>query len=83
MCMRVHYNGTPEVLGQYAVMARNAGARIIGGCCGTTPEHIRSIVAALATHPKGPPPTYAEIETKLGPLTATTGADEAAEWSSP
>jgi 5-methyltetrahydrofolate--homocysteine methyltransferase len=81
--MRVHYNGTPEVLGEYAVMARDAGARIIGGCCGTTPEHIRSIVAALAKHPKGPPPTYAEIEKKLGPLTATTGADEAPEWSSP
>jgi 5-methyltetrahydrofolate--homocysteine methyltransferase len=76
--MRVHYNGTPEVLGAYAVMARDAGARIIGGCCGTTADHVRSIVSALATHPKGPPPSYADIERRLGPLTVTSGSDEAA-----
>src|SRR5512140_2205082 len=50
--MHVHYNGTPEVLATYACMARDAGARIIGGCCGTTPEHIRSMVAALRNRPK-------------------------------
>ncbi len=74
--MRVCYSGTPEVLAAYACMARDAGARIIGGCCGTTPEHIGSIVAALASRPKGPPPSYAEIERHLGPLKITTG-DEA------
>ncbi len=76
--MRVRYDGTPEVLATYACMARDAGARIIGGCCGTTPEHIRSIVQALATHPKAASPSYEEIERKLGPLKMTTGADEAA-----
>jgi 5-methyltetrahydrofolate--homocysteine methyltransferase len=59
-------------------MARDAGARIIGGCCGTTPAHIRSIVAALASRPKGPPPSYDEIERRLGPLKMTTGVEEAA-----
>ena len=76
--MRVGYNGTPEVLADYACMARDVGARIIGGCCGTTPAHIRAIVAALATRPKGPPPSYAEIERRLGPLKMTTGAAETA-----
>ena len=76
--LRVSYSGTPEVLGAYARMARDAGARIIGGCCGTTPEHVRAIVAALAGEPKGRPPSYAEIERRLGPLTVTTHAEGAA-----
>ncbi len=73
--MRVGYSGTPEVLATYACMARDAGARIIGGCCGTTPEHIRSIVAALAQRPKRPPPSYQEIEQRLGPVKVTTGIE--------
>ncbi|MCC6197392.1 MAG: betaine--homocysteine S-methyltransferase [Burkholderiales bacterium] len=71
--LRVAYSGTPEVLATYACMARDAGARIIGGCCGTTATHISSIVAALAARPKGPPPSYQEIERRLGPLRVTTG----------
>jgi 5-methyltetrahydrofolate--homocysteine methyltransferase len=74
--MRVRYSGTPDVLADYACMARDAGARIIGGCCGTTHEHIRSIVKALATRPKAAPPSYEEIERRLGPLQITTDADE-------
>ncbi|MCC7326403.1 MAG: betaine--homocysteine S-methyltransferase [Burkholderiales bacterium] len=73
--MRVRYNGTPEVLATYACMARDAGARIIGGCCGTTAEHIRCMVAALASRRKGPPPSYEQIERALGPL-QSTGAPE-------
>jgi 5-methyltetrahydrofolate--homocysteine methyltransferase len=76
--MRVLYNGTPEVLATYACMARDAGARIIGGCCGTTPEHIKAMVAALAARPKAPPPTYDEIERALGPLKMTTGVEASA-----
>lgn len=41
------YDGTPEVMAEYAVRVRELGARIIGGCCGTTPEHIRAMAAAL------------------------------------
>ena len=33
----IHYDGTPELMGQYARLARDCGARIIGGCCGTMP----------------------------------------------
>jgi 5-methyltetrahydrofolate--homocysteine methyltransferase len=75
--MRVSYNGTPEIMAEYACMARDAGARIIGGCCGTTASHIRSMVEALATRPRSAPPGYEDIEKKLGPVKITTKAAKA------
>lgn len=72
--MRVSYNGNPEVMGIYACMARDAGARIIGGCCGTTAQHIKSMSDALAGRPKGPAPTYDQIQKMLGPVKITTKA---------
>ena len=36
----ITYDGTPELMADYAVLARDCGAKIIGGCCGTTPEHL-------------------------------------------
>jgi 5-methyltetrahydrofolate--homocysteine methyltransferase len=51
---RVAYDATPEFMGQVALQLREAGARIIGGCCGTTPDHISAMAVALrsqvATH---------------------------------
>jgi len=41
------YSGTPEVMAEYAVRARELGARIIGGCCGTTPTHLEAMANAL------------------------------------
>lgn len=70
--MRVQYNGTPEIMASYACLARDAGARIIGGCCGTTAAHVRAMVAALAATPRGAPPDYAQIESRLGPVKITT-----------
>jgi methionine synthase I (cobalamin-dependent)/5,10-methylenetetrahydrofolate reductase len=37
------YMASPEYVGQYAKWIVEAGARFVGGCCGTTPEHIREI----------------------------------------
>ncbi|MGR3378491.1 betaine--homocysteine S-methyltransferase [Salipiger abyssi] len=62
----IHYNGTPELMGEYAVLARDAGARIIGGCCGTMPEHLRAMRHALETRPKGPRPTLETVAEALG-----------------
>ena len=62
----IHYDGTPELMAEYAVLARDAGARIIGGCCGTTPDHLRAMRAALETHPKGARPTLEQIANALG-----------------
>ncbi len=43
----VVYNGSPEVMADYAVAVWNEGARLIGGCCGSTPEHIKAMAEAL------------------------------------
>ncbi|MEZ4590149.1 MAG: betaine--homocysteine S-methyltransferase [Chloroflexota bacterium] len=47
----LHYNGTPEVMAEYAVKVRNYGARIIGACCGSTPAHIAAMRQALDAAP--------------------------------
>jgi len=44
------YRATPETMAGYAINSYNAGARIIGGCCGSTPDHIAAIKLALANH---------------------------------
>jgi len=44
----VVYNGSPEVMAEYAVKAWQEGARLIGGCCGSTPDHIRAMAKALS-----------------------------------
>ena len=68
----IHYDGTPEVMGTYAVMARDAGARIIGGCCGTMPDHLRAMRRALEETPKGTPPSREDIAAKLGAFSSTS-----------
>jgi 5-methyltetrahydrofolate--homocysteine methyltransferase len=68
----IHYDGTPELMADYAVLARDAGVRIIGGCCGTMPEHLRAMRQALETRPKGPRPTLEEISAKLGPFSSAS-----------
>ncbi|GAP21100.1 bifunctional homocysteine S-methyltransferase/methylenetetrahydrofolate reductase [Leptolinea tardivitalis] len=45
---RIMYAATPEYFGDYAVLFHQNGARIIGGCCGTTPEHISAMKKALS-----------------------------------
>lgn len=62
----IHYNGTPEIMARYVTMAMDAGADIIGGCCGTSPEHVAAMRKALDGHTKGAAPTVAEIEAVLG-----------------
>jgi 5-methyltetrahydrofolate--homocysteine methyltransferase len=64
----IRYDGTPELMAEYARLARDAGARIIGGCCGTSPEHLRAIRTALETHEPAPPPSLDEIVAKLGQI---------------
>ena len=49
----IHFHGSPELMAQYALYARDAGPTIIGGCCGTTPEHVKAMVSALDTTPRG------------------------------
>jgi 5-methyltetrahydrofolate--homocysteine methyltransferase len=62
----IHYDGTPALMAEYAVLARDAGVRIIGGCCGTMPDHLRAMRAALETRPAGPRPSLEVISEALG-----------------
>ncbi len=68
----IHYDGTPALMAEYAVLARDAGVRIIGGCCGTTPEHLRAMRDALETRPPGPRPTLDRIAEVLGPFSSAS-----------
>ena len=43
----IHYNGTPELMAEYALFACDAGPQIICGCCGTSPAHVAAMVTAL------------------------------------
>ncbi|MDE0239909.1 MAG: betaine--homocysteine S-methyltransferase [bacterium] len=63
---RIRYSGTPEIMGVYARLARDAGASIIGGCCGSAPEHITAIRESLQDYSPGPAPELADIEAILG-----------------
>ncbi|QXT38563.1 betaine--homocysteine S-methyltransferase [Gymnodinialimonas ceratoperidinii] len=62
----IHYDGTPELMARYAVLARDAGATIIGGCCGTTPEHLAHMREALETTPRGAAPSLEQIAEEMG-----------------
>ena len=64
----IRYNGTPELMATYAVMVRDAGAQIIGGCCGTTPAHLETMRAALDSTERSSPPSLEMIEEKLGAI---------------
>jgi methionine synthase I (cobalamin-dependent) len=44
------YRASPETMADYAVRSYQAGARVIGTCCGSTPDHIKAIATALAAH---------------------------------
>jgi methionine synthase I (cobalamin-dependent) len=70
------YNGTPELMAVYARMALDAGARIIGGCCGTSPRHLRAMRDALEAHTPSPSPQLEDIVSALGEV--STGAR--AQW---
>ncbi|WP_323036331.1 betaine--homocysteine S-methyltransferase [Pararhodobacter sp.] len=72
----IRYDGTPALMGDYAVLARDCGATIIGGCCGTMPEHLRAMREALDTRPRGERPTLEQITTALGPFSSDSDGTE-------
>jgi 5-methyltetrahydrofolate--homocysteine methyltransferase len=66
------YNGTPELMGHYATLARDCGATIIGGCCGTTPKHLRVMREALDNHIPGIQPKLEAITKALGEFSSSS-----------
>ena len=68
----IQYSGTPELMAEYARLARDCGARIIGGCCGTTPAHLAAMYRALLDHNLRSAPDIEAVVEALGPVTAGT-----------
>ena len=73
----IHYDGTPELMSEYAILARDSGAKIIGGCCGTTPDHLKAMKFALETRSTSAKPSLTKIVTELGAFSSgSDGIDE-------
>jgi 5-methyltetrahydrofolate--homocysteine methyltransferase len=64
----IHYSGTPELMADYARLAADAGASVIGGCCGNKPAHIAAMRRALDGYTRRERPTVQAIVAALGPL---------------
>ncbi|HDQ46053.1 MAG TPA: bifunctional homocysteine S-methyltransferase/methylenetetrahydrofolate reductase [bacterium] len=71
---RTFYMSTPEYFGVYTKRLIEAGARILGGCCGTTPVHIRKMADALAQK---------ETRTRIRPESSITLHEEKAALPEP
>lgn len=75
------YNGTPQVMSDYVRFAINAGANIIGGCCGTTPTHVAAMRKVMDEHVKAPAPSLEEIVEVLGEVSVGAQAQLQGEMS--
>jgi len=64
----IHYSGTPELMADYVRLAVDGGAKIVGGCCGTSFAHLKAMREALDSHQKAARPTVADIVARIGPL---------------
>ena len=73
----VEYSGDPVLMGEYATLALDSGARIVGGCCGTSPEHLAAMRRRIDEHAIGEPPDLDRIVGALGPLTNTPASTPA------
>ncbi|MEO3385606.1 betaine--homocysteine S-methyltransferase [Mesorhizobium sp. CAU 1741] len=64
----IHYSGTPELMADYVRLAVDGGAMIVGGCCGTSFEHLKAMRVALDSHARAERPSVGEIVSRIGPL---------------
>jgi len=53
---KISYDGTPEIMADYALRLRALGVNVIGACCGSTPTHIAAIHDTLEAHANDPIP---------------------------
>ena len=68
------YSGTPEVMAAYARLAVDAGARIVGGCCGTSAMHLAAMRTALDGYVPRGRPDVAQVVAELGALASPPAA---------
>lgn len=73
---QIVYSGTPDLMAEYARLAIDAGATVIGGCCGTTCDHLRAMRKALDEHRRGARPTLGDIVARVGPLRNKSAGDD-------
>ncbi len=64
----IHYSGTPELMADYVRLAMDGGAKIIGGCCGTSFTHLKAMRGALDAHTRGERPSVEDVVARIGPL---------------
>jgi 5-methyltetrahydrofolate--homocysteine methyltransferase len=64
----IHYSGTPTLMADYARLAIDAGAKIVGGCCGTSFEHLAAMRKAIDSHARTERPTVATVIERIGPM---------------
>lgn len=65
---QIHYSGTPELMARYVGLAMDGGAKIVGGCCGTSFEHLAAMRKAMDSHATQSRPTIEIIVEEIGPL---------------
>jgi methionine synthase I (cobalamin-dependent) len=82
----IYPHATPEYFAEFAAHARDLGARVIGGCCGTTPTEIAAIRGALEAERRPRAPLVfgeRELVVSLGEEQRETGLERAfrdSEW---
>jgi 5-methyltetrahydrofolate--homocysteine methyltransferase len=64
----IYYSGTPELMADYVRLAVDGGAKIIGGCCGTSFQHLAAMRKSLDAHHKAQRPTVETIVERIGPM---------------
>ncbi len=74
----IHYSGTPELMADYVRLAVDAGAKIVGGCCGTSFAHLKAMREALDAHVPDGRPSLDTIVDRIGPLRNITAAHSGA-----
>jgi methionine synthase / methylenetetrahydrofolate reductase(NADPH) len=82
----IYPNATPDYFSEFAAQARNLGARIIGGCCGTTPAQIAAIKSAVEERRQPRVPMLVVEREEVAPRRREAGKTklqrklEAGEW---
>ncbi|MEX4009564.1 betaine--homocysteine S-methyltransferase [Neoaquamicrobium sediminum] len=74
----IHYSGTPELMADYVRLAVDGGARIVGGCCGTSFQHLAAMRKALDEHAQAARPSVEDVVARIGPLRNKQAAESGA-----
>lgn len=77
------YSGTLDVMADYARLAADAGARIIGGCCGTSHAHLKAMAKALDGYTPKRDIDISDIEARFGPVWQVKLPAEASHGAAP